>query len=111
LDRRVNFKLAIKSAGTRNAVVHLEQTRSYATAIITAQGELPRTDAIALQCHKKIFFSYVTAPKNEWIVSFDFHDNRRAGNWTKGVGGGYEKSRIGKRVRRCIDGIDCGVVG
>jgi hypothetical protein len=84
LKKRDNLKLAIPSASIRNAVVHLEQTRSYATAIITAQTELPRTDAIALQCHKKIFFSYVTAPKNEWIVSFDFHDNRRAGNWTKG---------------------------
>jgi hypothetical protein len=50
-------------------------------------GELPITNAIAPQRQKKIFFSYDAPPKNEWIVSFDFHDNRRAGNWEEGAWG------------------------
>jgi hypothetical protein len=40
---------------------------------------LPRTNAIAPSELKKIFFRYASLRKNEWIVSFDFHDNHRAG--------------------------------
>jgi hypothetical protein len=72
------------SAGASNAVLHNRAGVSSRHIDNHRADELPRTNAIAPQKPKKIFSSYGEPRKNEWIVSFDFHDNRRAGNWKKG---------------------------
>jgi hypothetical protein len=50
-------------------------------------GDLPQTGATLPPEPKKIFFGYDLRRKNEWIVSFDFPDNRYAGIGRKGAWG------------------------